>query len=73
MPMLIVSIKTVHLSVPVTTVSLNGFECDDIDQRVEGGHNCGANAACTNTIGGWTCACNTGYEGDGVGCVDFDE
>ena len=31
------------------------------------------NASCTNTPGGFNCACNTGYNGDGVSCVDNDE
>lgn len=30
---------------------------------------CGANAACTNTPGAFTCACLDGYEGDGRTCV----
>lgn len=30
---------------------------------------CGANATCTGT----TCACDTGYEGDGLTCTDVDE
>jgi hypothetical protein len=36
-------------------------------------NNCDQNAACTNTPGGFTCACNPGYtEGDGGTCVDID-
>ena len=33
-----------------------------------GGHNCDVNATCTDTDSGFTCACNTGYYGDGVSC-----
>ena len=33
------------------------------------GHNCDANAECTNTYGSFTCACNAGYSGDGVTCT----
>ena len=33
-----------------------------------GGHNCHANAACTNNNGGFTCACKSGFEGDGNSC-----
>ncbi|TNF25237.1 MAG: hypothetical protein EP329_23435 [Deltaproteobacteria bacterium] len=30
---------------------------------------CGANATCTNTDGGFTCACDAGYSGDGYTCT----
>ena len=30
---------------------------------------CDTNAACTNTPGSFTCACNTGYSGDGMTCA----
>ena len=29
---------------------------------------CDPNASCTNTLGSFTCACNTGYTGDGMAC-----
>ncbi|XP_072017070.1 neuropilin-1-like [Amphiura filiformis] len=35
--------------------------------------NCDANATCTNTVGSFTCACNVGYNGDGVTCTDDNE
>lgn len=31
--------------------------------------NCNTYATCKNTIGGFSCTCNTGYTGDGVTCV----
>ena len=34
---------------------------------------CGAHAHCTNTDGGYTCECDTGYAGDGFACTDIDE
>merc|ERR1712205_206486 len=34
---------------------------------------CDANAACTNTVGGFECTCDAGYTGDGVTCTDVDE
>ena len=34
-----------------------------------GTHNCAPGiATCTNTVGSFTCACNEGYDGDGVSC-----
>ncbi|XP_041379174.1 neurogenic locus notch homolog protein 1-like, partial [Gigantopelta aegis] len=34
---------------------------------------CGLNANCTNTNGSYTCACRTGYSGDGHSCTDINE
>ena len=31
-------------------------------------HDCHTNAECTNTLGGFTCACKSGYDGDGKSC-----
>jgi len=37
------------------------------------GNNCAEDiATCTNTIGSFTCACKTGYSGDGVTCNGND-
>ncbi|MGK3982878.1 FG-GAP-like repeat-containing protein [Sorangium sp. So ce136] len=47
--------------------------CTDVDECALGTDNCDANAACTNTAGSFTCACNAGYSGDGVTCTDVDE
>ena len=41
----------------------------DIDECSGNTDNCHAQATCTNTIGNFTCACNEGYEGDGVTCT----
>lgn len=45
----------------------------DIDECALSGHNCSANAACTNTPGGFNCACNVGYSGSGTTCTDTNE
>merc|ERR1712136_705181 len=36
-------------------------------------NNCDVNAACTDTVGSYTCTCNTGYTGDGFTCTDINE
>lgn len=40
----------------------------DIDECTVGLDNCDDNANCANTIGGFTCACNMGFIGDGISC-----
>jgi len=47
--------------------------CTDINECTSGANNCSANATCTNTLGSFTCACNTGYSGTGVVCSDINE
>ncbi len=49
------------------TCETNTIECDaEISP-------CEVNAACADTEDAWTCACNTGYSGDGVTCTNIDE
>lgn len=43
--------------------------CLDVDECTAGMHNCHVNATCTNTPGGFTCACKPGYSGNGVQCA----
>ena len=38
----------------------------DVDECVQGSDNCNVNANCSNMVGGFTCSCLPGYEGDGV-------
>ncbi|NNC02088.1 DUF4215 domain-containing protein [Corallococcus exiguus] len=47
--------------------------CTDIDECAAGTDNCNQDATCTNIGGSFTCACNAGYEGDGVTCTNIDE
>ena len=49
--------------------------CSDIDECASPNTNsCSAtHATCTNTVGSYTCACNPGYEGNGLFCEDSDE
>ena len=60
----------------LVTVSRRSLKVDyflthfsDNNECTLGAHNCHSNATCTNTDGSFTCACNTGYSGNGVTCT----
>jgi len=40
----------------------------DINECSTNNGGCATTAKCTNTIGSFTCACNSGYDGDGFNC-----
>jgi len=46
----------------------DGTICFDEDECSFGTHNCDVDATCTNTDGGFTCACNFFFVGDGFDC-----
>ena len=37
--------------------------------NVSATHACHANAQCSNTVGSFTCGCNSGYQGSGFLCT----
>lgn len=37
------------------------ISCDDIQECIEGTHNCSTHAGCNNTVGGYFCVCEKGY------------
>ncbi len=47
--------------------------CVDVNECATNNGGCSANATCTNTPGGRTCACKSGFTGDGVTCSDVNE
>jgi hypothetical protein len=70
--------KTSPLLVLLVGVGLLGLvggcgETSVRDECAAGTSNCNENATCTNTVDSFTCACNAGYEGDGVTCSNVDE
>ena len=44
------------------------FHFSDVDECTLNLHNCHEQATCTNTLGSYSCACNTGWTGDGYIC-----
>ena len=69
--------RTVPTIVPVVTCACAAgyagtppdVACADVDECATGNGGCGANAVCTNTDGGRTCACVNGATGDGITCT----
>ena len=54
---------------------LTGYESTDPDNGCDNiiecdTSPCDANAVCTDTVGSFGCACNSGFTGDGFTCVD---
>ena len=47
--------------------------CNDINECDLGSATCPANSVCSNTKGGYTCACSAGYQNNGVSCIDVNE
>ena len=41
----------------------------DVDECSSAAHDCHMFATCSNTMGSYTCTCNSGYEGDGRHCT----
>ena len=51
------------------TLTVNIILVADVDECTTDTHNCDVNAVCTDTDGSFTCACNSGYSGDGTTCT----
>ncbi|XP_065190227.1 uncharacterized protein LOC135821090 isoform X2 [Sycon ciliatum] len=46
-----------------------GNKCQtDFDECASTAHNCDSSAACINTLGSFSCACNDGFYGNGISC-----
>ena len=52
-------------SCQVQSVDAFAFSPPDVNECSSGSHSCDVNAVCTNTAGGFTCSCITGYTGTG--------
>ncbi|XP_069118292.1 fibrillin-1-like [Argopecten irradians] len=50
----------------------NGI-CEDVNECLNEQNDCSENAECTNTEGGFSCACKDGFSGNGKNCEDINE
>ena len=41
----------------------------DVNECTTDSDNCHSMATCANTVGSFTCSCNTGFEGTGITCA----
>ena len=50
------------------------LDINECDKSLGPSGKCGGNAICSNSAGGYSCACKPGYTGDpNVNCYDIDE
>ena len=52
-----------------TVSEMSCFFFSDVNECLTNNGGCDSNAACSNTDGGSTCTCNSGYTGDGTSCT----
>ena len=67
-------IHSTYVYITMTTVADHNYETlysIDIDECAEGSGlaSCDINATCINTVGGFECVCNEGFEGTGTICT----
>ena len=55
--------STIHIIMYLYIISAEINEC------LEGIHNCSENARCEKVVGGYTCDCHAGFEGNGNICT----
>ena len=63
--MRIVCIHTEYECVNSNTILTSNADINECDEHKD---DCDTNADCTNTVGSYTCACKTGYTGNGKSC-----
>ena len=66
-PLTVTENSTREIRVPQGLL-LNKVILVDINECDAGLHSCDGNATCTNTVGSYTCSCNTGFGGNGYNC-----
>lgn len=50
------------------------MKCSDVNEcEISSRNPCSEYATCTNNLGSFACDCNTGYESNGIECLDINE
>lgn len=53
----------------VISIKISALQCTDIDECKAQTADCALNATCSDTDGGYTCTCKSGFEGSGKQCT----
>ena len=56
-----------------SVICLQWYLNKDINECLTGDHSCSSHGYCSDTDGSYECACQDGFEGDGVQCTNIDE
>ena len=59
----------IMITVPLLSMPLSSIDINECDMNNGG---CDFDAHCTNTIGSFTCVCNSGFAGNGISCMGKD-
>ena len=54
--------------IPVGDIVSDIYLSTDINECQTNSGGCSSNATCTNSVGSFTCACNSGFTGNGTSC-----
>ena len=52
--------------------SIDIFQSSDLDECNTNQDACDSKASCINTVGSYTCLCDSSYQGDGFECCKYD-
>ena len=66
---MVIYMISVHKYITLKRLMFDSFVFLDYDECDENTNQCDANAYCVNTVGSYTCQCQSGFSGDGRVCT----